>query len=196
MAQPRYTTDPNGTDLVQEFAPHIAGKTVLVTGVSPGGLGATFVESISLPKEGPELLILAGRNLSRLQETISKIQNINPSVRTLAVVVNLQSFASVREAAREICGKTSHIDILVNNAGIMAPPYSKTVDGIESTFQSNHLSHFLLTNLLMENLLAAREPRVVVVSSDGYRLGHVRLNDYNFDVRFCPLSSEPSCPTN
>lgn len=141
------------------------------------------MEAISLPK-GPELLILAGRNLSKLHETIAKIKSINSSVQTLAVVVDLQSFTSVREAAKEICSKTSHIDILVNNAGIMAPPYSKTDDGIESTFQSNHLSHFLLTNLLMEKLLAAKEPRVVIVSSDGYRLGHVRFNDYNFHVRY------------
>ncbi|EGP84975.1 uncharacterized protein MYCGRDRAFT_95098 [Zymoseptoria tritici IPO323] len=101
-------------------------------------------------------------------------------VEVRPLVLDLQSFDSVRAAAKEVIAQTEHIDVLVNNAGVMAPPYSKTIDGFESTFQTNHLSHFLFTNLIMEKLMSAPEPRVVVVSSDGYRLGHVRYNDYNF----------------
>ena len=65
----------------------------------------------------------------------------------------------------------------------MAPPYGKTVDGIETQFGVNFVGHFLLTNLLLPNMLKRGVPlRVVNVSSNGYRYGPVRFEDYNFDV--------------
>lgn len=189
MSTSRYNIDTKGTELVNEFASSIAGKTVLITGVSPNSLGAFFVETISALKNGPKLLILAGRNRVKLQETQEKVQSVNAAVETRALVVDLQSFVSVRKAAEEVLAQKEPIDIVINNAGIMAPPYSKTPDGFESAFQSNHLSHFLFANLIMDKLLAAPEPRIVVVSSDGYRLGHVRYHDYNFHVRQVDCSS-------
>lgn len=61
------------------------------------------------------------------------------------------------------------IDILILNAGVFALPYSLTEDGLETTFQVNHLSQFYLT-LLLEDLLAKASPsRVVFVSSESHR---------------------------
>lgn len=61
------------------------------------------------------------------------------------------------------------IDILILNAGVFALPYSLTEDGLETTFQVNHLSQFYLT-LLLEDLLAKVSPsRVVFVSSESHR---------------------------
>lgn len=79
------------------------------------------------------------------------------------------------------------IDVLVNNAGIMAKsPYSQTPEGIEAQFGANHIGHYLFTNLIMKKLIGGegngRTARVVNVSSDGYRLGPVRFDDWNFDV--------------
>jgi NAD(P)-dependent dehydrogenase (short-subunit alcohol dehydrogenase family) len=182
MAVPSCGNGTKGTSLIQDLAPHTAGKTILITGASPDSLGGFFVESMGALKKGPKLLIMAGRSLPKLQQMQIKMEIINSTIETRALVMDLQSFASVRAAAKEVISQDVHIDVLVNNAGIMAPPYSKTIDGFESTFQSNHLSHFLFTNLIMEKLLAAPNPRVVIVSSDGYRLGHVRFNDYNFHV--------------
>lgn len=49
--------------------------------------------------------------------------------------------------------------------------------------KQNHIAHFLLTNLLLPNIIAAGpHARVVNVSSTGYSLGDVRLEDWNFDV--------------
>lgn len=81
--------------------------------------------------------------------------------------------------------------MLVNNAGIMAKsPYSQTPEGIEAQFGANHIGHFLFTNLIMSKLIghegnesgSGRTARVINVASDGYRLGPVRFDDWNFDV--------------
>ena len=75
----------------------------------------------------------------------------------------------MREAAAKINESVDKLDILINNAGIMACPFAKTVDGIESQFGTNYIGHFLLTNLIMPKILAAGPgSRIVNVSSVGY----------------------------
>lgn len=61
--------------------------------------------------------------------------------------------------------------------------YTTTVDGIETQFAVNHVGHFLLTNLLMDSIIAAGPgARIVNVSSFGYISGGVRFDDWNFNV--------------
>ncbi|KAJ3956836.1 hypothetical protein N0V92_006620 [Colletotrichum tropicale] len=173
--------DTNGSDLVTAYTDHIKGKAILVTGVSPGGLGATFAETVAAAS--PATLILAGRNTTKVQQTADAITAANPSVTIKTLELDLGSFRNVRKAAETVnkWEDVPHIDVLVNNAGIMAVPFSLTEDGFESQFGTNHLGPFLFTNLIMGKVLAAAEPRVVTVSSDGHRLGHIRWSDYNFN---------------
>jgi len=63
----------------------------------------------------------------------------------------------------------------------MATPFQKTVDGFESQFGTNHLAHFLLTNLLLPALRRGAPSRVVSLSSTGHKLGPVLFDDYNFE---------------
>ena len=75
----------------------------------------------------------------------------------------------------------------------MACPYSKTVDGIECQFGTNHVGHFLLTNLIMPKILAAGPgARIVNLSSMSHRMADVNLDDYNFEVK-CPWFSCSNC---
>jgi NAD(P)-dependent dehydrogenase (short-subunit alcohol dehydrogenase family) len=67
----------------------------------------------------------------------------------------------------------------------MATEYALSREGVESQFATNHLGPFLLTNLIMGKVVAARSPRVVMVASDGHRLSGIRFTDYNFDVSGC-----------
>ncbi|KAH7401318.1 retinol dehydrogenase 13 [Pyrenochaeta sp. MPI-SDFR-AT-0127] len=167
--------------IAADNASSIAGKIVLTTGVTQGGLGATFVEAIA--KYKPALLILAGRSQSKIQATIDKIQ-ANPesaNVSTRALVLDLSSQKQVREAAKEVLAYAEpHIDVLVNSAGVMAGPYRTTSDGLEIQFGSNHIGHFLFTNLIMPKILASKAPRIVNVASDGHRFGGIRFDDLNF----------------
>ncbi|KAF1946613.1 NAD(P)-binding protein [Clathrospora elynae] len=162
-------------------AANIAGKIVLTTGVTLGGLGATFVKEVA--KHKPALLILAGRSASKLQATADKIaaDPASADVETRVLVLNLASQKQVREAAAEVLAyKEDHIDVLMNSAGAMGGPYTTTEDGIENKFGSNHIAHFLFTNLIMPKMLAAKAPRIVNVASDGHRLSGIRFEDVNF----------------
>jgi NAD(P)-dependent dehydrogenase (short-subunit alcohol dehydrogenase family) len=69
------------------------------------------------------------------------------------------------------------IDLLINNAGVMVPPLTRTADGFELQFGTNHLGHFALTNLLLEHMTA----RVVTVSSTGHRVGSIDFDDLNWE---------------
>ena len=136
-----------------------------------------------LAHQQPELLILAGRSLSKLQATDAALRSASPSVRTRLLELDLSSQKQVRKAAEEVNSYVEPIDRLINNAAIMAVPYSTTEDGIEAQFGTNHIGHFLFTNLIMKKLLAAKDgARVVNVSSLGHKRGPVRYDDYNFKV--------------
>jgi NAD(P)-dependent dehydrogenase (short-subunit alcohol dehydrogenase family) len=129
------------------------------------------------------MLILAGRSESKIAPVIARIAESSPDVRVKFVTLDLGSLKSVRKAVAEINEITTKIHLLINNAAIMACPYAKTEDGIESQFGTNHIGHFLLTNLLMDKILAAGAgARIVNVSSSAIR-GTIRYDDYNFQVR-------------
>lgn len=119
--------------------------------------------------------------LSKIQPVLETIKSSHPAVPVEFIELDLSSQASVRSAAEVINKKIERLDILIANAAIMATPYAKTVDGIESQFATNHIGHFLLTNLLMGKILAAAPgARIVNVSSSAHRAGVIRFEDWNF----------------
>ncbi|KAF2000313.1 NAD(P)-binding protein [Amniculicola lignicola CBS 123094] len=175
-----YDRHSTASDIASDLSSNIAGKVILTTGVSPRGLGAHFVETIAQHK--PALIILAGRSESKIQATVDKIAS-NPAsadVPTRILILNLDSQEQIREAAKEVLAYKENIDVLVNSAGLVSSHYVTTKEGIESHFGSNHIAHFLFTNLILPKLLASPHPRVVCVASDGHRTSGVRFDDVNF----------------
>lgn len=179
-----YGTNTTASELVLDYAPFIKGKTILVTGVSPGSLGSFYVQSITKAK--PACLILAGRSANKLDERAKDIVAEDPDIQIKILEVDMSSLSSVRKASDQVNGweDVSAIDVLVNNAGIMAVDYQLSEDGYESHFATNHLGPFLFTNLIMKKILKSASPRVVMVTSDGHRISPIRFYDYNFDVRY------------
>ena len=115
--------------------------------------------------------MLAVRNVTKGAEAARTIAG-SVSVEQL----DLADLASVRHFARHW---EDDIDLLINNAGVMAPPLSRTPDGFESQFGTNHLGHFALTNLLLPQIRG----RVVSVSSLAHRAGHIDFADPNWRTR-------------
>ena len=150
---------------------------VVITGPTEGGLGAQT--AISLAAGKPAALLLLGRTEAKSAKVIEEIKSISPSTKVQFVQVDLQRFESIRNAATEINKSVEKIDVLINNAGIMAvKEFTLTPEGIEAQFGSNHIGHFLLTNLLLPKLKEGS--RIVNLTSHGHRYSHVQLDDYNF----------------
>lgn len=169
-------------ELVKDLAHEIKGKVVLATGVSPKGLGATFVETIAGGE--PALVILASRDLAKLQQVAKAITATHAQTQVRLLQLDLGSLATVRKSAAELKSwhDVPYIDVLVNNAGIMATEFALSPDGFESQLATNHLGPFLFTNLIVDKLLASKSPRIVNISSDGHRLSPIRWGDHNFRV--------------
>lgn len=153
--------------------------SVVITGASAGGIGA--IVAIALAAANPAAIVLLGRTESKVAPVIKEIESISPTSKAHFVNVDLTSLASVRTAASKVASIAPKVDVLINNAGIMGPKFSLTPDGIESQFAANHIGHFLLTNLLIPQLLAAGgNARVVNLSSQLYQFSPVRFSDPNF----------------
>ncbi|KAI8237392.1 Retinol dehydrogenase 12 [Colletotrichum sp. SAR 10_96] len=161
-----------------------AGKVVLVTGCSPGGLGPETARAMHVT--GADVYITV-RDVAKGEEVAKDILSDGKPGKVEVIKLDLGSLESVRQGAKEFLSKSDKLNVLINNAGVMACPKGKTVDGFETQFGTNHLGHFLLFQLLKPALLAASTPefnsRVVSVSSTGHRNGRIQFEDFNFDSK-------------
>ncbi len=146
--------------------PDQAGRTIVVTGCTLGGLG--HYTALELARRGGRV-VLAGRTAAKLEDTADAIRQQAPQAALERLVVDLADLASVRRAAAH-AGSLGAIDCLVNNAGVMATPYRRTEDGFETQMATNHFGPFLLTGLLLPQLVASEGARVVAVSSQMHRV--------------------------
>ncbi|NPD04202.1 SDR family NAD(P)-dependent oxidoreductase [Nocardioides sp. zg-1308] len=142
------------------------GRSALVTGPTLGGLG--FHTALELARHGARVT-LAGRTPAKLDAAAEAITAEVPGAALDTLLVDLSDLESVRAAGRD-AARLGPIHILVNNAGIMASPYRRTPDGLESQMATNHFGPFLLTGLLLDQLTASGDGRVVTLSSQMHRL--------------------------
>ena len=142
------------------------GRVAIVTGANTG-LG--YHVAAALAQTGAHV-VLAVRNLEKGNLALARIVAAHPDADVTLQELDLGSLASVRAAAAALRNAYPRIDLLINNAGVMWTPKQVTADGFEMQFGTNHLGHFALTGLLLNNLLPVRGSRVVTVSSMGHRL--------------------------
>jgi len=150
-------------------------KTILITGATDG-IG--LVSTRELARMGHRVIV-HGRSAERAEQTArdlerdTKIQNID------FVSADFASLAQVREMAKRVNEKFERLDVLLNNAGVVMKKRVLTTDGFETTFQVNHLAHFLLTNLLLDLIRGSAPARIVTVSSGTHRSGHLDWDNLN-----------------
>jgi NAD(P)-dependent dehydrogenase (short-subunit alcohol dehydrogenase family) len=150
--------------------PDQSGRVVLVTGAN-SGIGLEAAKALS--GKGAHVII-AARDAGRGEAALAEVQRVG-SAELLSL--DLADLDWVREAADEVATRVDRIDVLVNNAGVMATPKRQSADGFELQIATNHLGPFALTGLLLPQLLAAPEPRVVTVSSLAHRFGRLDADD-------------------
>src|ERR1700736_3692544 len=146
--------------------PDQSGRVAVVTGANTG-LG--YHTAAALAQSGAHV-VLAVRNLEKGNAALARIVAAHPDADVTLQALDLSSLDSVRAAADALRTAYPRIDLLINNAGVMWAPKQVTADGFEMQFGTNHLGHFALTGLLLDNLLPVRGSRVVTVSSLGHRL--------------------------
>jgi NAD(P)-dependent dehydrogenase (short-subunit alcohol dehydrogenase family) len=145
--------------------PDLTGKRALVTGVTSGIGEATALE---LARRGAEV-ILGARSRSKLDTTVAGIVAAVPTARLQCVIIDVSELASVRRTAAQ-ASTFGPLDLLVNNAGVMATPYARTGDGFELQMATNYFGPFALTGLLLPQLVASGNGRVVSVASHAHRM--------------------------
>src|ERR1700674_654467 len=137
------------------------GKVVVITGAT-SGIGQVAAERLAFV--GARMVLIV-RDPGRGEATLVRLRERSPEVVHSIYLADLSRLAEVRRVAREIAAAEPRIDVLINNAGAVFSPRQVTEDGLERTFATNHLSYFVLTQLLREQLASTGTARVVNTSS-------------------------------
>jgi len=141
------------------FEKDLTGKTYVVTGANSGvGLETTR----QLARQGAHV-VMGCRRVEAGQAAAATMADEKGSTEVIAL--DLASLESVRAFARAVLDEHDRLDGLVNNAGIMTTESGHTKDGFEHQLGTNHLGHFLLTELLLDTLKASAPSRIVILSS-------------------------------
>ena len=159
--------------------PDQTGRVVIVTG-SSSGIGYE-VARILANKNAQ--VILAVRNPQKGEYALQKIKAHNFESNVEVMILDLADLQSVKTFTNEFKQKYDRLDLLINNGGVMIPPYSKTKDGFELQFGTNHLGHFALTGLLIDLILKTKGSRIVNISSGAHRYGKINFDDLNWEKR-------------
>ena len=155
------------------------GKVAVVTGAN-SGIG---FETARVLAENGAKVIMAVRTLEKGETAAKEIGKNFPKADVRVMELDLADLDSVKDFAGNFKKEYSQLDILVNNAGVMIPPYSKTKDGFELQFGTNHLGHFALTAQLLDVLKKTENARVVGVSSLAHTRGKLDFDDLNWEKR-------------
>jgi NAD(P)-dependent dehydrogenase (short-subunit alcohol dehydrogenase family) len=153
-------------------APDLSGRVALVTGAN-SGLG--FETTRGLASKGAHV-VLACRDVDKGNSAMARIRAEFPKASLEVMGLDLADLTAVRSFADAFSQRYPSLHILGNNAGVMALPYRQTADGFEMQFGTNHLGHFALTGLLMEQIRNTAAARIVTVSSGAHRFGKINLD--------------------
>jgi NAD(P)-dependent dehydrogenase (short-subunit alcohol dehydrogenase family) len=148
-------------------------KTIIVTG-SNSGIGKEA--ALNLAKSNHCILMLcrdSEKSMKAYQEIVSQSGNENISL----ITVDLSDPISIRSAVEKIKNEVQVIDVLVNNAGVYKVKRQETHNGLEMTFAVNFLATFMLSQMLMENLEASGNGRIINVVSELYKNGSIDFDN-------------------
>jgi retinol dehydrogenase 14 len=156
------------------------GKTCLITG---GNSGIGKATALGLAKLGANVVIVS-RSKEKGEAALAEII-VNSGNRNIELMLaDMSSQDSIHRLASDFKVGHEKLHLLVNNAGVYLTRRITTVDGLESTFATNHLGPFLLTNLLLDLLKTSAPSRVINVTSDAHNGAQVNFEDLQGEKRF------------
>lgn len=148
------------------------GKVVVITGAT-SGLGQAAAKEFA--RRGARVVFTA-RNQAKAEETLAALKQAGPEAHR-SVLGDLSTLAEMKRIGAEIAAAEPRIDVLANNAGAIYTTRQETVDGLELTFATNHMSYFIITNLLLANLKAAPGARIISTASAAHEMGALNFDD-------------------
>ncbi|MCI5057037.1 MAG: SDR family oxidoreductase [Flavobacteriales bacterium] len=153
-------------------------KTVIITGGN-AGIGRATAEALA--RKGAQVTII-GRSEEKLKTAVSEIQSKTQNENISYLVGDLASFESVKRLISQINAKHDEIDVLINNAGVFYTFFTQTTDGFETQFQVNHLSHFLLTQSILDRVKDGG--RIINLTSRAHRRFKSTFEDLRFENNY------------
>lgn len=171
------------TKWTAELIGDLKGKMVIVTG---GASGIGFSASEVLASRGADL-VMAVRNTAKGEKAAERIRAKQAASSVTVMHLDLGDLASVKQFATEFSSRFDRLDLLINNAGVMVPPYTKTKDGFELQFGTNHLGHFALTAHLLPMVMATPLSRIVTVSSIAARRAKINFANLDGSKGYSPM---------
>lgn len=159
----------------QNLKYHMQNKNILITGAT-AGIGLETAKALA--KQGANIYI-HGRNKEKAQKAVDEVIASSGNKNVGFFIADLSKQKEVRRLADEVKAKLDRLDVLINNAGAAFEKHQLTEDGIELTLANNHLSYFLLTNLLLDLLKKSAPARIVNVASHSHYSGKFNFDDLN-----------------
>jgi len=169
-------------EIANKYKHNIKDKIFVVTG-SNAGIGWETARVLML--NGGKV-ILACRDTDKAKILLEDLKKHHNDIKYDLLKLDLSSFDSIKEFGKEFNEKYDSLNVLINNAGVMLCPYWKTKEDHEMQFGTNHIGHFLLTNLLFNKLMSTNNPRIINVSSTAHTTPY--KNGINFDDIKCEKS--------
>ena len=164
----------------------LEGKVAIITGAN-SGIGKELALDFACRKAR---VIIACRSQEKAEKAVVEIKRKSNNNDVIFRQLDLSSLDSVRHFSSIIHEEEAKVDILVNNAGLMGCPYTRTQDGFEMHFGTNHLGHFLLTNLLLDCLEKAPAARIVTITSSLYkRCPGIKFDDLDHERAYDPMQA-------
>lgn len=158
--------------------PSQKGRIAIVTGAN-NGIG--FETSLAMANYGFKV-IMACRNLTKAEKAKSEILQKSPNADLDILQLDLSDLESVRTFAKNFKNKYAQLDVLINNAGVLIYSGKKNKAGVELQFATNHLGHFLLTGLLLEQMPDNSDSRIVALSSLAHKEAKIHFDDLNCET--------------
>jgi len=158
---------------------NLQGKVALITGAT-SGLGVETARALA--KAGAHVII-TGRDLEKAKPIVAEIIASTGNSKVEIMYLRLDGLKYVRQFCEEFLARKLPLNIVICNAGVMAiPALTRTEDGFEVQFGTNHLAHFLMVNLLLPAFKqGGKGGRLVMLSSSGHKRSPVLFDNYNFD---------------
>jgi len=157
-----------------DYAPGaMRDKVVVITGAT-SGIGEVAADRLA--QKGARIVFVA-RDRARGEEMRKHLRAIAGHADHRLHYGDLSRLSEMRRVGGEIAATEPHIDVLINNAGALFAHRQVTEDGLERSFALNHLSYFVITNLLLERLRATPGARIVSTASDAHKRSRLNFDD-------------------